>query len=167
VQRLVKQYRGVVSIMRPNKPKVPPVFVVLVAAILMWGASAAFPMLSFSFAGSSLVALAFFVVGIAVAATGASTFASAGTTTDPLNPDRASSLVTHGIFRYTRNPMYLGMAKVLTAWALLLGNAASLLVIVLFVAYMTQYQIKLEELALQEAFGDEYARYKSSVRRWI
>lgn len=149
------------------KPKAPPVIVAFVAALLMWGVSVASTGLSFTFSGARLVALAFLLVGVLIAVTGASTFARAGTTTDPLNPDRASVLVTHGIYRYTRNPMYLGMASILTGWAFFLGNVASLLLVLPFVVFMTEYQIKREESALEKMFGDEYASYKASVRRWI
>lgn len=149
------------------KPKAPPVLVFFVSGLAMWGANAVLPGLSIAFAGSRLVALILAVAGVAVAVAGASVFARAGTTTDPLNPNRASRLVTYGIYRYTRNPMYLGLATVLAAWALYLANGASLALVLAFVGYMTRFQIRLEEQALLTVFGDDYASYKASVRRWL
>ena len=72
-----------------------------------------------------------------------------------------------GIYRYSRNPMYLGMTLVLVGIAFLLANVGSLLVIPLFVFSITSLQIKPEELALEERFGDTYRDYKERVNRWI
>lgn len=76
-------------------------------------------------------------------------------------------MVTEGVYRYTRNPMYLGLACATLAWSLYLQNIAALLFVIAFVAYMTHFQIKPEERALQALFGDEYTKFSSSVRRWL
>ena len=76
-------------------------------------------------------------------------------------------MVTDGIYRYSRNPMYLGMALLLAAWALWLGNAAALLGIVLFVALINRYQIRPEERILAAKFGDDYRNYCRRTRRWL
>ena len=149
------------------RPKVLPLLVVLVTAVLMGVVKAALPGFAISFPGLRLAALALLLASVIVVSAGISSFARAGTTTDPLNPDRASVLVTGGIFRYTRNPMYLGMALFLAAIALFLANWASLLLVLAFVWYMTEFQVKLEEQALERRFGEQYAKYKASVRRWL
>ena len=86
---------------------------------------------------------------------------------NPLKPETSSRLVTSGIYRHTRNPMYLGMAVVLLGWAAWLGSAWSLLGIAMFAAYITRFQILPEETALQRIFGAEFDEYRERVRRWL
>jgi protein-S-isoprenylcysteine O-methyltransferase Ste14 len=107
------------------------------------------------------------VLGLAVAAAGVWAFKRAQTTVSPLQPAKASALVTAGVFRYTRHPMYLGLALMLLALVMWLGHAINLLVLLGFVAYIMRFQIKPEERALQTLFGDAYSDYKARVRRWI
>jgi protein-S-isoprenylcysteine O-methyltransferase Ste14 len=82
-------------------------------------------------------------------------------------PAAASSLVTGGIYRWTRNPMYLGMALALAGWGLYLGNFGALALVGLFVMYIDRYQIDPEERALTARFGDAFAAYRRRVRRWL
>lgn len=89
------------------------------------------------------------------------------TTVNPLAPESASTLVTGGIFDHTRNPMYLGMAIVIAGSGAILGNAISLLWLLAFVLYMQVFQIRPEEKAMQQLFGDQYRQYCLKVRRWI
>ncbi len=91
-------------------------------------------------------------------------------TKTPLNPQRiemTSTLVTTGIFRISRNPMYLSLTLWLLAWSLFCGTFWGLLVVVAFVVYLTEFQIKPEEQFLAQKFGQAYLEYKQSVRRWI
>ncbi|MDH2432538.1 isoprenylcysteine carboxylmethyltransferase family protein [Pokkaliibacter sp. MBI-7] len=94
-------------------------------------------------------------------------FHRAATTVNPLRPERTSTLVTHGIYRYSRNPMYLGMTLLLVAWCLWLGNLISLMTVALFVWVVTWLQIVPEEQILAQRFGDEFRRYQREVRRWL
>jgi protein-S-isoprenylcysteine O-methyltransferase Ste14 len=94
-------------------------------------------------------------------------FRRANTTVNPLKPQAASSLVTIGIYRYTRNPMYLGLLFLIVAWAVLLSSPFALLGPVTFVAFIGRFQIVPEERVLSALFGEEYAAYKSHVRRWL
>lgn len=94
-------------------------------------------------------------------------FIHARTTINPLRPERASVLVTHGIYRYTRNPMYLSLLLLLVAYASYLGTWAALAGPVLYVAYITRFQILPEERVLLSKFGAEYEAYRRRVRRWI
>jgi protein-S-isoprenylcysteine O-methyltransferase Ste14 len=153
--------------MRSLELKIPPVVVVLIAAGLMWVISAVAPSLRFSFPGRPLLALILVIAGVLVNASGITLFRRAQTTVNPMKPDSASSLVVDGIYRVTRNPMYLGFLLLLLGWAVFLSNMASLPVIPVFVAYMTCFQIVPEERALEAVFKQEYSAYKSNVRRWI
>jgi protein-S-isoprenylcysteine O-methyltransferase Ste14 len=86
---------------------------------------------------------------------------------NPIKPSAASSLVTGGVFRFTRNPMYLSLLLYLLAWAAYLSNWLALLFVPVFVLYINELQIKPEERALSALFGAEYASYKGRVRRWL
>ena len=107
----------------------------------------------------------FVVLGIAFAVAANRQFMRAGTPVRPFEP--MTAIVTGGIFAYTRNPMYLGMTAVLAGIALLLGSLAPLVVVPLFVLFITFGFIRHEERVMEEAFGDEYVSYKRRVRRWL
>ena len=94
-------------------------------------------------------------------------FRETKTTISPLKPNKTSSLVSNGIYRYTRNPMYLGLLLMLFSAALFLKNFVSFLIIPLFIIFITKNQILPEEEALGNIFGAEYKNYKKKVRRWI
>ena len=94
-------------------------------------------------------------------------FLRARTTVTPLKPEKASTLVVSGLYRVSRNPMYLGMLILLIGWTLWLGNPASLLLLPVFVIYVTVFQIKPEEAALSEKFGSDFDAYRRRVRRWL
>lgn len=98
---------------------------------------------------------------------GVAAFRAARTTVNPLQPQQTSTLVVGGVFRYTRNPMYLGMAVALAAWAAVLGKLWLLPGVLLFVLYMSRFQIAPEERAMETLFGDEWQHYRTQVRRWI
>lgn len=153
--------------MRALELKIPPGIVVVVIAALMWLASTSFPTLSFRLPANRGVALAFVVLGLTTAGLGVIAFRRARTTVNPLKPGAASSLVTIGVYRWTRNPMYLGMLLALTGCAFSLSNALAFLFLPVFVLYLTRFQIHPEERALTSRFGEEFAAYQSKVRRWL
>lgn len=106
-------------------------------------------------------------VGLSVAAASVSRFRRAGTTLNPHRPDESSRLVTDGIFRRSRNPMYLALLICLVSWCVYLGAILGWLFLPLFVVVIARLQIEPEERALRERFGEEYEDYVSRVRRWI
>jgi protein-S-isoprenylcysteine O-methyltransferase Ste14 len=106
-------------------------------------------------------------VGVSLDAIALFHFLRSRTTVNPLKPASASALVTGGIYRLTRNPMYLGLATLLLAWAIYLGNLAALAGVPLFILYMNRFQIAPEERALEARFGAEYIAYRTRVRRWL
>jgi protein-S-isoprenylcysteine O-methyltransferase Ste14 len=133
----------------------------------MLGAAYAAPTLSFSFAGSTVVALGLVALGAALAVAGVIAFRKQHTTVNPLTPHASSSVVSSGVYRMSRNPMYLGFLLALAGWAVYLSNAGAALFLPVFVAFMTRFQIKPEERALLAKFGPEFERYRSRVRRWL
>lgn len=147
--------------------KIPPVIVWLAFAGAMFGIARCIPALSFALPGSTAIALALVVLGVALTLAGVAAFRRERTTVNPLDPSASSSVVSSGVYRFTRNPMYLGFLLTLAGWAAYLANAGAVLFLPAFVAYMTQFQIKPEERALQAKFGDRFTRYASRVRRWL
>jgi protein-S-isoprenylcysteine O-methyltransferase Ste14 len=105
--------------------------------------------------------------GIILAAVAIRSFVAAATTIDPLAPRKSSTLVTDGLYKMSRNPMYLGLLLLLTAWAVWLGSVTNILLLIAFVVTITELQIKPEEAALREIFRDDYESYCRKVRRWI
>ena len=146
--------------------KVPPPVVTLLFAGVMWLAART-GLGQFSLSGQGLIAAALFGAGLAVAASGIYAFGRARTTVSPTRPEGASQLVTGGVYRLTRNPMYLGMALWLTAWAVLLGGFLGLVFVPLFALYLNRFQIAPEERVLLQKFGDTYRNYQSRVRHWL
>jgi protein-S-isoprenylcysteine O-methyltransferase Ste14 len=146
--------------------KVPPLLVWLVCAGAMFGLAHLAPTLSFMLPGSRTIAVVLVVLGAAVAFAGVLAFRGKGTTVNPMNPRASSSIVSSGVYRVSRNPMYLGLLLALAGWAVYLSNGIAVLLVPAFVAYMTQFQIKPEERVLLEKFGSEFKQYMSLVRRW-
>lgn len=147
--------------------RIPPVVVLLLTALAMYLARGAAPSFAFTAPFARPVAWAALALGVGCATAGAAAFQRAGTTLSPTNPGEASALVREGIYRHTRNPMYLGMLLVLTAWGLWLGHWLSLALVSAFVLYMNRFQIGVEERILEEKFGAAYVQYKAEVRRWL
>ena len=149
--------------------RLPPPLLWLIASAITWLVARAdidgSPLQS---TASEWLGVLFAVVGIGVAFAGLREFSKANTTSDPHNIDKASALVTTGVYRFTRNPMYVGLSLLSIGWGLRLGTAVGLAVGTgLLIVALIFLQIRPEERALSETFGSEYAEYRSSVRRWI
>jgi protein-S-isoprenylcysteine O-methyltransferase Ste14 len=154
------------SSMQWLEAKVPPPVVATAVSVAMWSASSFAPALRLP--GGNLVwALVLALAGAGFSALGIVKFRRAGTTLSPVQPQAASSLVCTGIYRATRNPMYVGLLLVLLAWAIFLGSAWALLGPVCFLLYINYFQIAPEERALESLFGEAYLAYKARVRRWL
>jgi protein-S-isoprenylcysteine O-methyltransferase Ste14 len=147
--------------------KLPPPLVALCVAFLMWGVARFSGPIAIAFSLRLVAALALACTGLAIAIAGIVQFRRARTTTNPFHPDAASSLVHDGVFRFTRNPMYLGMLLTLLGWAAFLANPMALLLTPVFVLYMNRFQIGPEEQALSARFGVAFDAYTASVRRWL
>ncbi|MEN9538661.1 MAG: hypothetical protein RLZZ126_896 [Pseudomonadota bacterium] len=147
--------------------KIPPPLVALLVAAGMWFVARVPPEMPVAAWARWSLGAAFLLVGLSFDLRGLLEFRSARTTVNPLRPQRASHLVTGGVYQTTRNPMYVGMALILTAWAVFLAAPVSLLGPAVFVGYITRFQIQPEERALQQLFGDEFRVYCDKVPRWL
>ena len=147
--------------------KIPPVLITSVFALLMWLVSRLTPAIPMSQAVKIIFLLVFAGLAAYVGLAAVASFKKANTTVNPLTPESISSLVVTGIFKRTRNPMYLALMLALTGWGLYLANIFSLLVAIGFIIYINRFQIQPEERSLEEIFGSEFNDYKRQVRRWI
>jgi protein-S-isoprenylcysteine O-methyltransferase Ste14 len=147
--------------------EIPPPIVAIVSALAMWIICLFTPTIAVDALARILVAGTIAAVGLGSAVAGAMAFRRAETTLDPMKPERASSLVTRGIYRVTRNPMYVGLLFLQLAWAIFLAAPWALIMPLAFVIYIKRFQIMPEERALASLFGAAYADYKARVRRWL
>ena len=144
----------------------PPVVGVLIGAA-MWALARATSVLEVQLYLRIATASVFIVAGLTIAALGAVAFRNASTTVNPLRPESTSSMVVSGVYALTRNPMYVGFALVLVGWGAYLAAPAAFLGPVVFIAFITRFQIIPEERALSAKFGREFAEYTAKVRRWL
>ena len=149
------------------KVKFPPPFIFLggLAAGLLIGWLLDIP--AFDMGETTKIAAAgvLLVVGFGIGLAAMSVFRRRGTNVEPW---RASTMiVAEGVFRWTRNPMYLGMTLVYCGLAILFESFAAFLLLPFVLIIIRSYVIAREERYLETKFGDEYRRYRQRVRRWI
>jgi protein-S-isoprenylcysteine O-methyltransferase Ste14 len=145
--------------------KIPPPIVTLFFGLCIYLSRPYFPELSFSILNSLSTIL--FVLGITVFATAVSSFKRQNTTVNPISIEKASSLVVKGVFKYSRNPMYLGMLFVLLGLTFKFNLIGGLLFTSLFMIFISIFQIKPEEAAMEKLFDQEWKDYIKNVRRWL
>ncbi|MDO9237205.1 MAG: isoprenylcysteine carboxylmethyltransferase family protein [Aquabacterium sp.] len=153
--------------MRFLEHKIPPPVVGLLIGAGMWFIAASMPKLALGDLLRWAMAGWLIAGGLSITLLGGWAFRRAQTTVNPLKPEAASTLVVAGIYRYTRNPMYVGFAMVLIGWAAYLSSPPALLGPALFVLFITRFQIVPEERVLSVKFGQQFAAYKVQVRRWL
>ncbi|MEO0614740.1 MAG: isoprenylcysteine carboxylmethyltransferase family protein [Pseudomonadota bacterium] len=144
----------------------PPVLAALIAAA-MYGVSRSPWALPFDTGFNGWISSALLLAGAVVAALGIIQFRRHKTTVDPLHPDKASTLVTSGIYRVTRNPMYVGLVLILLGVGVRFDSLAALVVALGFVPLITVLQIRAEEAAMRDLFGSDFDAYAATVRRWL
>lgn len=147
--------------------KVPPPVVALLLAAAAWWLAPLGPHLPWPDLLRRGLAGLLAISGLSLDFSGLVAFIRRHTTINPLSPRKSTALVTSGVYRYTRNPMYLGLTCLLTAWAVWLAALLPWAGPVLFVLYITRFQIQPEERVLTRLFGQPYADYTRRVRRWL
>ena len=145
--------------------KIPPAAVWFICALIMWGIARLLPFGALPHL--PIVAIVIALIGIGAGIAGVWSFYKTRTTINPLEPSQATHFVSEGIYKLSRNPMYVGLACCLVSWAIWLSYLLPWLGVLLFIAYMTRFQIIPEERVLRQKFGDEYQNYCLKVRRWL
>lgn len=153
--------------MKSLELKIPPPVLAIVIAFLMWDVSSRAGTVEFHGIAHMLPVAVLAGVGLSLDLFALIGFLKAKTTINPMKPRVTSAVVTSGVYRISRNPMYLGLAFTLSAWAAYLWNLWAFLGPVVFIAYITRFQILPEERILSAAFGNEYEAFKQKVRRWL
>lgn len=149
------------------KLRIPPPLVALVCALMMWLLAEQFPAARVVMPYGAYIAGIFIALGLTIDVVSVLAFRKAKTTVTPLKPEKASKLVISGFYRFSRNPMYLGMLLILTGAAIGFASLANIAVLGGFFAYITAFQIKPEETRLEQLFGAQYRDYRQQVRRWL
>ncbi len=147
--------------------KIPPPVIALSCTALAWLLAWLTPALTYLLNARTPIAVVLLLTGISLALSGVLAFRKAKTTPNPHTPEKATSVVRSGPYRFTRNPMYLGLALALLGVCAYLGNPMSLLSVIALIAYLTRFQIIPEERVLRGLFGETYAAYTETVRRWL
>ena len=145
--------------------KIPPPIVTLFFGLCIYLSRSYFP--EFSSSVLNLFSVISFVVGISVFVAAVSSFKKEKTTVNPISIEKASSLVVNGIFNYSRNPMYLGMSFILLGLAFKFNLIGGLMFTSIFAIFITIFQIKPEEAAMEKLFDQGWKDYIKNVRRWL
>ncbi len=149
------------------KLKIPPPGYMLIFAGCMWLLNQHLPLMEIVSSPWNKMGLVVIATALSLDLSSLFLFFRRKTSPNPFNPNSASKLVTTGMYQYTRNPMYVGLALLLTGWAVFLGSLSPFLLIPLFIVVLNVQQIIPEEQVLETKFGDNYLDYKQSVRRWL
>ena len=145
--------------------KIPPPLVTLIFGLSIYFSRELFPIIEIKY--SFYVGIVLLLLGFLILISAVRLFRIDQTTVNPLSPKQATKLVTEGIFKFSRNPMYLGMACVLASLAMFFNIIGGIVCIALFCAYITKFQIVPEEKAMLDLFSEDFNQYKQTTRRWI
>jgi len=151
--------------MRIKMTKIPPLAVMALCLVLSATAHMLMPISQFNV--GYLLPILVGLLGVVFLCLAVLDFRKHKTTVNPLQPSKTTSLVTTGVYSISRNPMYVGMALLTLSFAVSLGTLSAFFAPVLFVVYITKFQIQPEELALNTIFGEEWATYQKTTRRWL
>lgn len=153
--------------MKKFELKIHPPVVALIAAAISWLSTQMLPYLKFEIMNRWILIIFLLASAGILGLTGIKQFRDALTTIHPHKPEQTQKLITDGLYKYTRNPMYLGLLFGLLACVVWLGSPVALLGPLFFIVYITRFQIQPEERILKEKFGENYEEYLKKVRRWL
>ena len=147
------------------KTKFPPPLVALTFGFLINYTKNIFPKIEIK---NEIIFGSFMIIsGLIIILSAIILFKKYQTTITPLNPSNATKLITDGIYKFSRNPMYLGLLLVLVGISIIINLTGGFFFIILFILYINLFQIIPEENAMVDLFKDEFLEYKKNVRRWI
>ena len=147
------------------KTKIPPPLIGLTFILINYLSTFLFESVSFQY--QDIISLLILSSGFLIIVTAARLFSRYKTIISPITPEKSTSLVTEGVFSFSRNPMYLGMLIIITSSSIFFATWVGLLLIILFIVIINFFQIEPEEKMMRKLFGEEYEAYTTKVRRWI
>ena len=145
--------------------KIPPPLVVLILVISTFFSSKKIDLIQIPF--QSLISIFILSMGILILLNPVLKFKKSKTTINPIKFKKVNKLVTSGIYKYSRNPMYLGLLMIVISSSIFYLNIYSISTPLFFYLWINRFQIKREEVFLTEKFGEDYLSYKKKTRRWI
>ena len=145
--------------------KIPPPIVTLIFGLAIYLSRTIFPEIEIQY--SSFFGMVLLLLGFLILISAVKLFRNDKTTVNPLSPEQATKLVTNGIFKLSRNPMYLGMAVILASVAMFFNIIGGIIFMALFCLYITKFQIIPEEKVMKELFAQDFEQYMQATRRWI
>ena len=145
--------------------KIPPPLLVLILVVSSFLSSKKINIILIP--NQNIVSIIILLVGLLILIIPVSNFIKYKTTIDPIKFKKVNKLITSGIYKYSRNPMYLGLLMIVISSSILYLNIYSVTTPFLFYWWINRFQIKREEIFLTEKFGREYLSYKAKTRRWI
>lgn len=147
--------------------RLPPPVITLIGLFAIYGLNLLLPQFRSGSLGGGLAASIFFTLGAGILAWSGQTFRKHKTTVNPLRPERATTLVTTGPYRFMRNPMYLALILFLWSGFTYVGNWTGIAVVLIILVYFDTVQIAAEEAAMSAKFGEDWTAYTARVRKWI
>ena len=147
--------------------KIPPPVYAITIGLLMWFLNRYFPVFYLIDSPWNRIGIAIMIIAGSLDLWSLFLFIKKHTTANPMKPQNTSGIVTSGLYKISRNPMYVGLLTILIGYAVWLGSVTPFLLLPVFHLLITEMQIKPEEKILEQKFGDEYLTYKNRVRRWL
>ena len=145
--------------------KIPPPILVLILVISNYFSSKKIDLIHFP--NQDLISIIILLMGMIILINPIFKFIKSKTTIDPIKFKKVNKLITSGIYKYSRNPMYLGLLMIVISTSMFYLNIFSIITPILFYFWINRFQIKREEIFLTEKFGKEYLLYMTKTRRWI
>lgn len=147
--------------------KIPPPVYAISIAIIMWLLNRHFPLVEIISSPWNKIGLGIILIAASFDVWSLFLFLKKHTTPNPMKPENTTGIVTKGLYKYSRNPMYLGLLIILFGFGVWLGSLLPFLLLPVFYWVITEMQIKPEERMLEQKFGNVYLEYKNRVRRWL
>jgi len=147
------------------KNKIPPPIVTLFSGLCIYFSQEYFPEFNLKFL--TILSYISYFAGLLILVWAVRLFKKQNTTVNPIKIENASSLVTSGVFKYSRNPMYLGMVLILLGLTFMFNLIGGIMFTLLFTMYITKFQIRPEEEVMERFFGADFIKYKQNVRMWL
>ena len=144
--------------------KIPPPIITLLSIVIIYLFESK---IEYSQLHLKAVGMIFLILGLTLIFLAVLKFIKTKTTVDPTRPHKTSNLVITGIYKLTRNPMYLGMLFLIMAYAIYNNNIFGCIVVPIFIFYMNKFQIEPEEIEMRKKFGESFENYCKKVNRWL